>query len=277
MADDNSKNARMKRREDERDVCESILASAMDSIVERLASTAEERQGAISADDIRTVGKAYIDSEGVASRESLREHIHLSLIQHEQELWNQTRRRPFDRLLVKRFSHLFPHEGELDTNKSLLSRRALPGFFMAIEMMTSADLFEQCQQACKGLLKTRREELGDKFLWRDFYDDSDAMDLVNDIIVVIVHHFDDFDKRMHWLHDLINSHLSPPDDYAFEGTAIAEWHLLEEDVPELMKALFSDFLKRLGEEGGHHQLDERYGMKARQSIEKLLTNLGVEL
>jgi len=82
---------------------------------------------------------------------------------------------------------------------------------------------------------------------------------------------------MHWLDDLINSHLSPAEDYAFEGSAVADWQLQEDDLPELMKALFSDFYKRLSEDGGHHRLDERYGMKTRQSIEKLLTKLGLEL
>lgn len=274
MADEKIKDTRNKRREDERDVCESILATAMESIVEHLATATGGGQGAAGADDLRTAGRAFIENEGASLRQDLREHIHNSMIQHERELWDQTRRRPYDRLLVRRFSHLFPHEGELDKNKKKLSRRILPGFFMAIEMMASADLFEKCQMACKGLLHARKKELGDNFLWRDFYDDSDAVDLVNDIFVVIVHHFDDFDKRMHWFNDLINSHLAPVEDYAFEGDSITDWHLDEDGMQELMRALFSDFYSRLGEESGHQQLDERYGMKTRQSIEKLLADLG---
>jgi len=276
MADEKTGKISNKRREDERDVCESILATAMDSIIEHM-STAGGEHGAITADDLRAAGHAFVEKEGAVFRRDLREHIHNSLIQHERELWDQARRRPYDRLLVRRFSHLFPHEGELDENKKTLSRRILPGFFMAIEMMASADLFEKCQMACKGLLNARKKELGDNFLWRDFYDDAEAVELVNDIFVVIVHHFDDFDKRMHWFHELINSHLAPFEDYAFEGDSVAEWHIDEDGMQELMKALFSDFHNRLSEEDGRHHLDERYGLKTRQSIEKLLDKLGQPL
>lgn len=273
MADDKTRETRKKRRADERDVCESILTTAMDNIVEHLANATGDGQTPVTTDDMRAAGREFIESQGAAHRQDLREHIHNSLIQHEQELWDQTRRRPYDRLLVRRFSHLFPHEGELDNNTKTLSRRILPGFFMAIEMMASADLFEKCQMACKGLVKARKQELGSKFLWRDFYDDAAAADLVNDIFVVIVHHFDDFDKRMHWFHELINSHLSLPDDYAFEGDSVAEWQMDEDGMHELMKALFSDFHGRLVEDGGHQHLDDRYGLKTRQSLEKLLAKL----
>ncbi len=251
----------------EREVCEKILVDALNELIEHIAA---------SSDDPRTAGAAYMAGDGDAHRQALRDHIRMSLKEHEKELWDQTRKRPFDRMLVQRFSHLFPPKGELTIGDDHLSRRILPGLFMAIQMMTGPELFEQCQQACKALVKGQKKTLGDDFLWRDFYQDKDPNELVNDAFAVIVPHFSDFKKRCHWLQDLINSHLALPEDYAFEGDGVTEWQMDEASLHRLLNALFAPFKEKLATTEGRDMIVQRYGIKASRSLEDVLANLEKE-
>ena len=249
---------------DEREVCENILMDALQGLLEHIAG---------SSDDPRVAGEAYIAKQGEESRLALRDHIQQSIIQHEKELWDQTRKRPFDRMLVKRFSYLFPSEGDLVIGDDHLSRRILPGFFTAMEMMAGRELFEQCQQVCKALVNDRKKEMGTNFLWRDFYEEETPNELVNDAFAVIVPHFANFEKRCHWLMDLINSHLAPPDDYAFEGESVREWHMNEKAMFLMLNALFASFREDLGTTEGREKIVQRYGIKASRAMEDVLSNL----
>ncbi|MBL6932668.1 MAG: hypothetical protein ISR45_06930 [Rhodospirillales bacterium] len=252
---------------DEREICEDILTSALNDLIEHIAT---------SPNDPRSAGAAYLASDGEAYLKELRTHIRQSIIQHEKELWDQARKRPFDRMLVKRFSHLFPSEGELGNGDNQLSRKILPGFFTAMEMMAGKELFEQCQQACKALVKNRKKERGDDFLWRDFYEEETPNELVNDAFAVIVPHFSDFEKRSQWLINLINTHLAPADDYAFEGDAVKGWHMDKEGLNLLLNALFSPFRERLETTEGREKVVQRYGIKASRALEDVLVNIGNE-
>ena len=117
-----------------REVWDNILMDALNGLIEHMVSNANDLQGA---------GATCMVGEGDKYRKELRDHIRQSIIQHEKELWDQTRRRPFGRMRVKRFSHLFPSEGDLVSGSEYLSRRVLPGFFAAIEMMTGPEMFEK--------------------------------------------------------------------------------------------------------------------------------------
>jgi len=249
---------------DEREICENILSDALNSLVEHIAT---------SSDDPRTAGAAYMAGDGDTYLKELRDHIRQSIIQHEKELWDQTRKRPFDRMLVKRFSHLFPSEGELGKEENQLSRRILPGFFTAMEMMAGRELFEQCQMACKTLVKLRKKEQGQDFLWRDFYDEDTPNELVNDAFAVIVPHFSDFEKRSKWLINLINTHLAPSDDYAFEGDTVSEWHMDEASLHLLLNSLFATFRERLATTAGREIVVQRYGIKASRALEDVLSSI----
>jgi len=273
MSQANQDAAPMDASHDERDVCENILSSVMEDIIAHLAAAANAQGGTLTAADIEETGRQFIAGKGAEFRLELRDHIHQSIVQHERELWDQTRKRPFDRMLVKRFSHLFPSENKLEKGTDMLSRRMLPGFFMAIEMMAGPELFEQCQRACKGRVRARKEDKGDDFLWRDFYGDAEANELVNDMFAVIALHFSDFEKRSEWLLNLLNSHLAPAEDYAFEGKAVSDWQMDEASLTRLLQALFSVFHQRFGTEDGRRRIVQRYGDRLCQSIEHILENL----
>ncbi|MDP6603428.1 MAG: hypothetical protein QGG17_04430 [Rhodospirillales bacterium] len=190
----------------------------------------------------------------------------------EREIWDQTRKHPFERVLVNRFSYLFPPAESL-ANDTAVSRRALPGLFLAFERMAGAEFIQQCEATGRGIFRKVKEERGDTFRWMNFYGDQSANDLVDDLLVVIAWGFRDIEVRLAWLRDLINANLAPPEDYAFEGPAVDNWTLGDRALLELLQALFSDFNDKLKADDSRRHVERRYGTRACEALEALLAQL----
>ena len=243
--------------------------------IERLESELKDAQAAPSADDIRALALKIREQNSGEFLAGFQACFDECLIQHEKEIWDRGRKRPFDRILVKRFAHLFPPEGGLDEDDGIISRRILPGFFQAIRQLAGPQLFEQCQLACKGIVKRKREEQGTRLHWHGLYQNDEANELVDDILVVVATHFDDFSKRCEWLHDLLDSHLAPYEDYAFEGESEAaqHWSLSPQGALLLMRELYAPFRGKLAAADSRGLLEKRFGAKACQTLDTLLENL----
>ena len=173
---------------------------------------------------------------------------------------------------MKRFSHLFPPAESLEDDISV-SRRALPGLFLAFDKMAGSEFMQQCHGAGRRIFKDAKEERGDRFRWSEFYEDGEINDLIDDLMVVIAWCFKDFDTRLRWLLDLINSNLAPPDEYTFEGEDVHAWFLTEAGLLELLRGLFSDFTDKLGGEDGRRRVEHRYGEKAFATLESVVRTL----
>ncbi len=255
------------------EACEEVAFTVLDLFLDRLVEEAENSHGTLSAEDVRMLAERFKEEDAAESLARFRERFEACQRQREQDMWDYTRRRPFDRILVQRFSHFFPSEGGLDTGDRVISRRILPGFFLAFETMASAELFEQFQIACKGLLRAKKQAHGGAYRWRDLYEDDDVKALANDLIAAVATHFADFDKRLQWLLELINNNLAPPEDCAFEGDAVDHWTLDEEQLRDLLRALFAEFREKLADEEGRRDVERRYGEEACKSIDDVLQAL----
>ena len=119
----------------------------------------------------------------------------------ERDHWHQARKKPFDRILVHRFSHLFPPTESLD-DPSAVSRRALLGLMHAFEMMAGAEFLGQCQEAGRAIFKSLKDEHGGELSWKDFYESQGANDLADDLLVIIAWDSKNPGERLKWLRDL---------------------------------------------------------------------------
>ena len=254
--------------------CEGLAFAILHAFAERLTGEAERTDGVISADRIQALVRTFGAEEAEHFRANFRSRLEEFLTRREKEFWDQNRKRPFDRVLVKRFAHLLAPEGGLGT-EGPLSRRLLPGFFQAMEKLAGPELFSQCQRACKGILRAKREEPGADAgdLYDELYDSEEANGLVDDVLMVVASHFAEFDRRVDWLLDLINGHLGIPEDYEFEGPAVYTWQLERQGLLDLLGGLFASIREKMASEPGRHQIQERYGQKARGIIETLLVHL----
>jgi len=193
-------------------------------------------------------------------------------IQH--EYWDHARIHPFERVLVKRFSHLFPPAETLQ-HKHAVSRRVLPGLFAAFEQLAGHEFLHQCQGASRAILRARKEEAGDGFKWEDVYGHHGVNDLVDDLLIVVAWSFQDINVRLKWLLELINNNLAPPEDYAFEGEEVFKWTLREEGLLEILRALFSNFADKFANAQSLPQFEQRYGQRACDTLRDVLDTLDV--
>lgn len=252
--------------------CEQAAHTLVEALARQLLEEAERQGGVVSAASIRAHLEGLQDEESRFSR-AFRKACGECLKEHEREVWDRARRRPFDRALVKRFSHLFPPEDGLKAGTSYVSRRLLPGFFAAFEMMAGPQVFDRCHEACQRIVERKRKEADGLFEWQDLYDDNDANALVDEALVEAARQFSNFEHRFDWLHTLLKSHMAPAQDYEFEGGAVAEWTVTEETVHSLLRALYGRFARPITRAPERAGLDARFGRDGVRAVEHLLWSL----
>lgn len=190
-----------------------------------------------------------------------------TLAMWERDLWLQARKRPFDRLLVKRYSHMLCIEGVGRDETRDLSRRVLPGLFAAFAMMTSRDFSERCQRESRTLLKRVRDQVGKDFQWKDLYHQPDAERLIDEFAIEIASYFSDFDKRLNWMVKIINNNLTPYEELSRPTAYDKEWVLNEAGLRKILKALYAPLSLRASDSDHRQGLYTQYG---RSKIDPLL-------
>ncbi len=268
--------AKFKKNESGRsasDMCEQVAHATLDLFVDYLQQALKSNPAMkLDAQELTFQSRQFKKEE---------KNRYLNRTQKVAEQWldevtleqhGESRKRAFERVLVKRFSHLFPPNESLDKDRAV-SRRILPGLMLALEQLAGAEFVQQCQVAGRNILKNVREEKGQDFSWNEFYNDPVINDLVDDLMAVVAWSFRDADRRVQWLVNLINLNLAPPEDYAFEGTNIDQWTLKQAGLIEILRALFFDFRDKLAHNDGSREIEHRYGRKACAAIRRLIEML----
>lgn len=184
---------------------------------------------------------------------------------HEQMAWDEQRRRPFERLLVKRFAHHFPRRAGDDGSPTAarLSRRVIPGFLLAVVKMVGGDSFAACEAATREHLNRYRQQSPGPLDWSAVAQLPPLRRLVDLALVAMAAHFSDFDKRLSWLIEIVNSHLPPPLPEESEALRGVFWSLTPPTAVLLLSALYEDLERRtrqdalqLEHEVGHYGLTQ---------------------
>ncbi len=242
---------------------ERLAFSLLDLFIDRLAE--EYPQDSLTADDIKKRSIQFKETEVDQTLAAFRSHFEACIRARQDEIWDQTRHRPFDRVLVKRFSNLFQPEAEETEGGVIISRRMLPGFFLAFQTMASSEFFNRCQLTCKGILAAKRQQQGGgipwKVLYEQLYDDPDANDLVNDLLFVIADHFTEVDKRLDWMLDMINSHLPPIEEFSEDNVDSVDLDFEKIELMLVLRAMFSDIEEKFSNAAGQKHLLDRYGQR----------------
>lgn len=235
--------------------CEAIAHTMIGHFATRLEVEAA-RSGPLSADAIRHLAEAFMTSEFAHFHATYLRSYDSCTATREARQWESTRKRPFDRVLMKAFAHLFPSRQGDDGGQGLLSRRVIPGFNLAIDKMIGPTLYEQCQAKSQAILDRHRNSSGHD--WKAIHADPQTHALTNDVLVVVAHYFTHFERRRDWFLSLVNSNLAK----AAPEAADSHWLLTEYGFAELMRALFADLQAsvlsapaRFSQRYGEHTLD----------------------
>ena len=175
---------------------------------------------------------------------------------------------------MKTFSHLLVAK-DRPLAKGGLSRRLLPGFFLAFTMMLGEDVVAEFRRRAGALLARVKEPDGGPD-WQSFYEDSEVRAVLLEALVAAALHFEALEKRIAWLVNIVNSHLSPPDPVV-EGEEATAWQLGEADARRLVKAFLSDAMAAMETEAGRLKITRWWGAEACDRLYELFHRLNASL
>lgn len=245
--------------------CEAIANTMIGHFATRLEVEAGKHGGSLSADEIRALAERFLFEEAARFQSVYRRSYDNCSVTREARQWESARHHPFDRILMKRFAHLFPPRQGDDGGQGILSRRIIPGFNLAVDKMIGPTLHEQCQRKSQAILD--RHRVGDGYDWVQVYADPETQALANDVLVVIAHYFINFDRRREWFMALVNARLAP----APAGSPEAAWTLTENGFSELMHALFADLRAQMVTKAA--PVRRRYGEHTFEALEEFFKRL----
>lgn len=246
-----------------------IAKTVVGSFVERMKQEAQRKGGSLTLRDIESLDHEF--EQKTAALEALFEKTFQdyarSMVGGQRE---ERRHTPFDRLIVTPVEHLFPGHGAVAPAKGGLSRRILPGFFMAVGIMMGADVTEQCRDRAKIIFNRINGAAADPN-WKAFGADPEARVLLTDALVAMAVHFANPDKRAVWVIDMINNHLSPPES---EPDTPADWRLGRPAYERMIDSLFSEIMAAVNNAKTREGLTLRYGPETCASLITLMKGLG---
>lgn len=244
---------------------QAIAHTVVTSFVDKLRTEAERRGGYISVTDIEGMQAEFHMQAAELSR-VFEQSFEAYVRARERAAWDQARQYPFDRVLVKRFSHLFKTRPGRDT----VSRRMLPGFFLAISMMLGPDAIESYQGRARVVVERIRDGR-EEFDWEDVYAAPEARRLVIDAQVAMLDHFKDFDRRSAWFINLVNSNLAPAPEGA--SKAELEWELTDAGFRRFLNAFLKELRDAVTAPEHRPAFAKRHGGQAVEDIIRVLKKL----
>ncbi len=240
------------------------------SFTYRLIDEARAKGGYLSVSDLKELNKDFAEKTAemkVAIEKSFDEYV----VDHERKSWKNLRTRPFDRMIVKTFSHLLEDESRKIRRSEHVSRRMLPGFFIALNLMLGTDVRDGFQGKCRAIVKIANQQNGGDFDWDDIYENDDARALVFDALVDIAGNFSDLNKRRDWFVDLINSHLETGADTIDEENQ--HWAMTPQGFDEFFDALISELRVAVSMEAGRSLITRRHDAQTTADLVKLMKKL----
>jgi len=189
--------------------------------------------------------------------------------EQEELRWFSIKRPAFDRLIVKRFEHLFMQRAADGQIHGAISRRLLPGFFLALQMMRGPETMEQYHQRSDDAVE--RIMKGQVPINWDLVDqDDDVQNVLLDAQYAIALHFEDAQRRFDWFIHIANSHIAPP---ASAEADDATWELGHRSLHLLVNSLLSDLRAVVSDDQAWQELAERHPDADRHKLEFILDRL----
>ena len=250
-----------------KDVSKALADTVVTALVDKLKAEAEARGGHLTSQDLEAM-QADFNRQAEALSSVFEQSFEVYVRARERAVWDQQRNYPFDRLMVKKFSNLFRDGGEIGPDD--LSRRMLPGFFVALGMMLGTEVVEKYQVKCRGIVEKVQASGKSVFNWDDVYADEVAETVSLDAEVAIAGYFEDFDKRAEWFIELVNAHLTPPEPGM---GAAAGWELNRAGLKKFLGALLTDLSANLDTDNGKMRITKRFGADTCANLFDILTKI----
>ncbi len=244
------------------DQSRALAETLVTSFTDRLIADARKKNGYLTIGDLTKLAEEF-----KAKTAELEKVFAQSFAQYERAKerasFDHARQYPFDRIIVDSFAELFEPRHVRSDGADAVTRRLLPGFFLALEKMLSQDVAEELQQRARRIVDRvfPGEEMD--LNWEVIYADSEAKDLCLDALMAIVPHFDDIKRRQEWFLPLVNGSLDASDD----------WLLTERGFYNLVDCLFARLRAAFTSYEGRQALVARHGEVACLEVERAFLHM----
>jgi len=244
-----------------------MAASVVNSFVGRLKTEAQSKGGYLSVADLDSL-QGEFTAQAKAITGVFEQSFDAYAEARDRAEWDKMRDLPFDRIMVKQFSHLFH---ETDANRfDRVTRRMLPGLFAALNMMLGEEIIEEYQDNCHVMVARLREDKGSEFDWDDVYASQESAAIILDAQVAIATHFDDFAKRRDWFIELVNGILAPADPANKDDEG---WELTPAGFNRFLGAFLGSLRATIGTDAGKLQITKRHGADTTDVVFCTLENI----
>ncbi|MBF0248412.1 MAG: hypothetical protein HQL36_10145 [Alphaproteobacteria bacterium] len=190
-------------------------------------------------------------------------------LEQEELHWQSMKRPPFERLLVKRFEHLLIREDTPGHVTGTVSRRMLPGYFLALNMMVGPekmeDFHKRCEAAVQRVMKGRLP-----VDWDLLERDAVVHDMILDTEYAFTLHFSDAMRRSEWFLQIINTHLAPIGD---PSDPDADWVLDRRILRGLIGGILKDIKATVHDEARWKRFQQRHPDANRHQVSFILDRL----
>jgi len=182
--------------------------------------------------------------------------------------WHAIKRPAFDRLMVRHFESLFLYVGGDELVYGDISRRVLPGFFLALNMMLGPEALKRYQNHCDEALD--RVMAGKLPIdWDLVEKDANVHNVLLDAQYTIAHYFDDPQQRAAWFINIINANLAPAQAGAFDE----EWVLDTAGLFKMIECLLLDLKTAVDDDVAWTHLAVRHEGSDRSKLLTIFKNI----
>ena len=234
------------------------------TFTDRLKSEAAIRGGHLTTADIDRIA-SDLDSKRTQLEAVFRRTFENYVQARERAAFDHARQFPFDRLIVNTFADLFSlRRADLDGDNRV-TRKVLPGFFMALDRMLPPERLAEYQDRCRKILG--KIAGGDERVldWSALYADNDANILLLDALTALAPYFEAFEKRRNWFLPLVNDNLQVDDE--------DDWELTPRGFVNLTLAIFTPLRQELKDIAGRARMMERYGPADCQNLQRIIDKI----
>lgn len=234
------------------------------TFTERLKSEVARRGGRLYTEDIDRIA-GELDGKRAQLEAVFRKTFETYVQARERAAFDHAREFPFDRLIVNTFAELFAAKRAEADGEDRVTRKVLPGFFMALDRMLPPERLAEYQERCRKIVDRIAGSDENAFDWRSLYADADANILLIDALAALVPHFEAYEKRRNWFLPLVNDNL--------QMDANDTWELSPRGFINLTLAMFQPLRNELGDIAGRARLMDRYGPADLQNLQRIIDKM----
>lgn len=247
-----------------------LAETMVGSFIDRLKSECQKKGGTLKLEDLEALSEDF-RKKTVSLQKVFQLSFDETIRAREQSILNNKRNDAFERLMVQTVSHLLCDDDVPPVHGKSLSRRMLPGFFLALDKMLGDEIIDKFRRDIERIVDQISTDNGDAFDWEDVYQSIEAQSVVLKALITSAYHFDNLKRRSEWLITVINSHLGPMASSMHKSHQA--WQFTAKDFNAFLIGYFAPMSETLGTEAGRMRITKMYGVETVVVLADLLQAL----